>query len=126
MKKMKKRFTLIEIMIVVAIIAILAAIAIPSVAKYRKEAQEGSCEKTRAEIVTAAEIWGGKPANATAESVDLDTLAPTDGSGYFKTKPICPAGGTYTIQKNSTSGAWECTCSAEGHSEAAANADDNP
>ena len=34
--RMKKGFTLIEIMIVVAIIAILAAIAIPNFVKYRK------------------------------------------------------------------------------------------
>ncbi len=118
--KLKKGFTLVEIMIVVAIIAILAAIAIPNFVKYRKESQQGTCEQTRAQIVTAAENWGAKTANASATTVSLDDLAPTDGSGYFKTKPVCPAGGTYTISKNSTSGAWECTCSAEGHSAAAA------
>ena len=111
MKKMKQGFTLVEIMIVVAIIAILAAIAIPNFVKYRKESQEASCESTRAQIVTAAENWGSKSANATETSVDLTTLAPTDGSGYFKTAPKCPDGGTFTISKNATSGAWECTCS---------------
>ena len=60
MKRMKKGFTLVEIMIVVAIIAILAAIAIPNFVKYRKESQEASCESTRAQIVTAAENWGSK------------------------------------------------------------------
>ena len=120
MKRMKKGFTLVEIMIVVAIIAILAAIAIPNFVKYRKESQQGTCESTRAQIVTAAENWGSKPANAEATTVDLSTLAPTDGSGYFKTVPTCPAGGTYTVSKNTTSGAWECTCNAEGHSAAAA------
>lgn len=110
-KKMQKGFTLVEIMIVVAIIAILAAIAIPNFVKYRKESQEAACESTRASIVTAAENWGSKPANAQATSVDLETLAPNDGSGYFKTAPTCPDAGTYTISKNATSGAWECTCS---------------
>ena len=110
-KRMKKGFTLVEIMIVVAIIAILAAIAIPNFVKYRKESQEASCESTRAQIVTAAENWGSKSANADQSSVDLTTLAPTDGSGYFKTAPKCPDGGTFTITKNGTSGAWECTCS---------------
>ncbi len=120
MKKMKQGFTLVEIMIVVAIIAILAAIAIPNFVKYRTESQQASCEATRAQIVTAAENWGSKPANANATTVSLDTLAPTDGSGYFKTVPTCPAGGTYTVSKNATSGAWECTCNATGHSAAAA------
>ena len=109
--KMKKGFTLVEIMIVVAIIAILAAIAIPNFVKYRKESQEASCKSTRAQIVTAAENWGSKSENSSAETVALTVLAPTDGSGYFKTEPKCPDGGTFTISKNSTSGAWECTCS---------------
>jgi len=110
MNKMKKGFTLVEIMIVVAIIAILAAIAIPNFIKYKTESQQNACESTRASIVTAAENWGSKPANAAASTVSLDTLAPTDGTGYFKTAPLCPDGGTYTISKGA-SGAWECTCS---------------
>ena len=114
-KRMKKGFTLVEIMIVVAIIAILAAIAIPNFVKYRKESQQATCEQTRAQIVTAAENWGSKPANANASTVDLSDLAPTDGSGYFKNVPKCPAGGTYTIKKNETSGAWECECSDADH-----------
>ena len=119
--KLKKGFTLVEIMIVVAIIAILAAIAIPNFVKYRKESQQATCEQTRAQIVTAAENWGSKPENASATTVDLAVLAPTDGSGYFKNTPTCPSGGGYTITKNTTSGAWECTCNAEGHSAAAAS-----
>ena len=117
-KKMQKGFTLVEIMIVVAIIAILAAIAIPNFVKYRKESQEAACESTRASLVTAAENWGSKTDNATASSVDLETLAPTDGSGYFKKAPTCPDGGAYTISKNATSGAWECTCSKHAAAEA--------
>lgn len=111
MKTMKQGFTLVEIMIVVAIIAILAAIAIPNFVKYRKESQEASCASTRAQIVTAAENWGSKTANAEATTVNLSDLAPTDGSGYFKTEPKCPDGGSLTIKKNGTSGAWECFCS---------------
>ena len=118
-KRMKKGFTLVEIMIVVAIIAILAAIAIPNFVKYRKESQQATCEQTRAQIVTAAENWGSKTANASATTVDLTTLAPTDGSGYFKNVPKCPSGGTYTITKNQTSGAWECVCSEADHKVAA-------
>ena len=109
-KKMQKGFTLVEIMIVVAIIAILAAIAIPNFVKYRTESQQAACESTRASLVTAAENWASKPDNAAATSVDLATLAPPDGSGYFKKAPVCPDGGVYELTKNATSGAWECTC----------------
>lgn len=118
-KRMKKGFTLVEIMIVVAIIAILAAIAIPNFVKYRKESQQATCEQTRAQIVTAAENWGSKTANSSKTTVTLNDLAPKDGSGYFKNEPKCPAGGTYTIEKNQTSGAWECTCSDNDHKVAA-------
>ena len=122
MKSMKKGFTLVEIMIVVAIIAILAAIAIPNFIKYRTESQTNACESTRASIVTAAENWCSKPANASATTCTLNDLAPTDGSGYFKSVPSCPAGGTYTI-KTSNSGAWECTCSK--HSTSSSSGTDN-
>ena len=123
-KRMKKGFTLVEIMIVVAIIAILAAIAIPNFVKYRTESQQATCEQTRAQIVTAAENWGSKTANATATSVDLADLV-ENGKGYFKNTPTCPAGGTYEIKKNGTTGAWECTCNADGHSAAAASGDNS-
>ena len=120
---MKKGFTLVEIMIVVAIIAILAAIAIPNFVKYRTESQQASCEQTRAQIVTAAENWGSKTENAAATTLNLvNDLAPTDGSGYFKNEPKCPAGGTFTISKNSA-GAWECAC--DKHSGSAGSGDNN-
>jgi len=110
MNKMKKGFTLVEIMIVVAIIAILAAIAIPNFIKYRTESQENACESSRASIITAAENWGSKTANAAATTVTLETLCDS-GKGYFKTAPKCPAGGTFTISKDGTTKAWTCTCS---------------
>ena len=124
--KLKKGFTLVEIMIVVAIIAILAAIAIPNFVKYRKESQQATCEQTRAQIVTAAENWASKPENATKTTVSMTDLAPTDGSGYFKNEPKCPSGGTYTIKKNETSGAWECECSDSDHKVAAGAGAETP
>jgi len=55
MKKNKKGFTLIELMIVVAIIAIIAAIAIPSLLGARKSANEANAIGTLRTLSTCAE-----------------------------------------------------------------------
>ena len=55
MKRMKKGFTLVEIMIVVAIIAILAAVAIPNFIKYRRSSQATACVSNLKQIQAAKE-----------------------------------------------------------------------
>jgi len=91
--KLKKGFTLVEIMIVVAIIAILAAVAIPNFIKYRRNAQAASCITNLKQIQSAKEQWlmanGSVPAELSKISGTTDK--------YIKTTPVCPAGGEYTI-----------------------------
>ena len=93
--KLKKGFTLVEIMIVVAIIAILAAVAIPNFVKYRRNAQAASCIANLKQIQTAKEQWlmanGSLPSN-------ISKLVGT--SNYIKKNPVCPAGGTYTLESD--------------------------
>ena len=93
MNKMKKGFTLVEIMIVVAIIAILAAVAIPNFIKYRRNAQAASCVSNLKQIQTAKEQW------MMANGAVPDDLSKISGSTdkYIKQTPVCPAEGTYTI-----------------------------
>ena len=92
MKRMKKGFTLVEIMIVVAIIAILAAVAIPNFLRYRKSSQATACISNLKQIQTAKEqvLMAGKT---------LDAANIYGATALIKVEPHCPADATasYTI-----------------------------
>jgi len=59
MKKSKKGFTLIELMIVVAIIGILAAIAIPKFAELIRKSSEGASKGNLGSLRSALSIYYG-------------------------------------------------------------------
>ena len=88
--KMKKGFTLVEIMIVVAIIAILAAVAIPNFVRYRQTSQATACVSNLKQIQAAyeqASLAGSTPANVTALVGD---------DKWIKKEPLCPKTNTNT------------------------------
>ena len=93
MKKSRKGFTLVEIMIVVAIIGLLAAIAIPSFLNARTKTQTSSCQNNLRLIDGAIQQYALDHTNALAGS--LAVLVGT--AGYIKDTPVCPAGGTYNL-----------------------------
>jgi len=88
-------FTLVEIMIVVAIISLLAAIAIPNFVKARTASQKTACVSNLKQIDGAKATWALENKRANSDSpVDTDLFGSTS---YIRSKPSCPANGTYTL-----------------------------
>ena len=96
MNRIKKGFTLVEIMIVVAIIAILAAVAIPNFISYRKQSQATACVANLKQIQAAKEMWYMN------NSTDPQLTDLVGSEKKIKTTPICPAGGNYTVGGSTT------------------------
>jgi competence protein ComGC len=90
-------------------IGILSAIAIPNFVKARGTAQKNACISNLRQIDSAKQMWALEN-----KKTDTDTPTRADLKPYLPKKqfPVCPAGGTYTI--NPANKAPEC--SHEGHS----------
>ena len=88
----KSGFTLVEIMIVVAIIGLLAAIAVPSFLSARKKSQQKACLNNLRQISGAIDQYKLDNANSTPTLANL-----VGATAYIKATPVCPAGGTYSI-----------------------------
>ncbi len=94
MKKMKKGFTLIELMIVVAIIGVLAAVAIPKFADLIRKAQEAACKGQLGAMRSALSIYYGNEEGvwpqvsaSTNDTVLSAAIAPTYIQAIPNAKP---------------------------------------
>lgn len=94
---MKKGFTLVEIMIVVAIIGIIIAIAVPAFIRARENARGRACQENLSKIEGGKEQYAIETKKSNGFDVPLSDLVKAGGTGYLKTTPTCPAGGTYTV-----------------------------
>jgi prepilin-type N-terminal cleavage/methylation domain-containing protein len=109
-KKMKKGFTLIELMIVIAIIGILAAVAIPMYSDYTKKARTSEVggmlkEISKAQIAFREDPTQGLP-NEYASAIG--TLRwKTNLESYGAAATNCATGGT-TIAISNVSYEWAC------------------
>jgi len=109
-KNLKAGFTLVEIMIVVAIIGLLAAIAIPNFVRARTTAQTNACINNLRQIDGAVQQYVLENRIAAGGSVTLDNV-----KDYLKGSiiPICPGGGTYSVNAANVNPA--CSLAESGH-----------
>ena len=107
-------FTLTEIMIVVAIIGIIIAIAVPGFIRARERARQTACQENLIRIDQAIQqyiieenVRGDLPL-----TVDLDYLI--GETMYLRTTPVCPSGGTYTLNLPNDPQAVDCSIGYDG------------
>jgi len=126
-KRAKKGFTLVELLVVVLILAILMAIALPLYLSSVKDSQLKTCHanmKTIANAVQAKFVkdkgsayWGDTGTAVTASVCDPTTGALAD----LQNPPMCPlaasgATSSYTVTANGTTGfTVGCTADATNH-----------
>jgi type IV pilus assembly protein PilA len=82
MRKNRKGFTLVELIVVIAILAILAAIAIPRLSAFTNDAQIAADQATAATIYKAAQVYYANNGNLTA----FDAADYTDPANYDAAK----------------------------------------
>ncbi len=79
LKKKKKGFTLVELIVVIAIIAILAAMAIPKLAEAKKSAKAADDVAAAKNIATVVAMMDANGETVPGTSADKDLLKKLDG-----------------------------------------------
>lgn len=86
-------FTLLETMITVAIVSLLAAMAIPNYVTAKTQSHSRTCIASLKQIENAKSVWALNNNQPDTATPTWEQLVPD----YIKSRPTCPASGTYTI-----------------------------
>lgn len=113
--KLRKGFTLVEIMIVVAIIAIFMSISVPNYFKSGKTSSMNVCINNLKQIDGAIERWSLdnniSDGTTPSPSQEIEIYAYVDGG-----KPACPSKGEYSMHTTGTHPQVTCSkAESEGH-----------
>lgn len=112
MRRIRRGFTLIELMIVVAIIGILAAVAIPNFLEATNEAKAARIQADLSAIGAAVEIYHIKNGTYPSSLAELVSQTGDGKGGYLRAEPKPPEEGLTYSGPNSSTG--EVTCEFNG------------
>lgn len=106
MKRRRRGLTLIELLVVIVIIGILMVVAIPNFLTARENARLRACAENMKMIETAVEQYAIH--NHLSGDQSPPTVEQLFSAGYFRTMPVCPSGGHYSIEGNINAYVIEC------------------
>ena len=118
-KKVRRAFTLVELLTVVLIISILMSVGLPLYVNAVSDAKRKTCRDTMqtiANTVMAARVKNGAADFSGWNGASVSTLVAStpDKVPDLTVTPVCPAGGIYTIAMGNTGDntSFKIACSA--------------
>lgn len=100
---------LIVVFVFFFVVPFITALVVPSVVKARQESQRAACLANLKTIDAAKATWAKEKRKSNQDSPsDFDLFGP---GLYVETKPLCPAGGIYSINAVGS----KQTCTIAGH-----------
>jgi type IV pilus assembly protein PilA len=98
--KNRKGFTLVELLVVVLILAILMAVAIPAYLSAVNESKRRTCRANMQTLAHAEQAWllrSDNPSHTYTPTLTNLLTGVNGGPGDLQAIPICPNGGTYSV-----------------------------